>query len=207
MIQTPSPGEIKKRTAIVAEYGGINPYQEVFYIQSILTCAKLSMAAFNRYAASVIEEDDHDTFYHLQDALTQAAAISRYFWPSKNEGVQKLRAERLRQAFLMTETSPLKDRQIRNAMEHFDERLDKFLLSDPMGQIIPGPIVAPHHTVDEVVGSVFRLVDPWELIIVLFGEKYSFMPIYEEVERILILATKFDGEGGRLRIKQEDQDI
>lgn len=190
--------ELKRRTEIIAEYGGIIPYNEAFYIESIKYSATLSARAFDRFAAAVIQGRGDEIFIMLQDALTQAAALSRYFWPSREKGVHALRANRLRIAFEMDDQSPLKDRELRNALEHFDERLDNYLLEDRVGAIIPGPVVAPHYTVDEVLGSVFRLVDPWELVVVIFGNKHEFFPVKEEVDRILGLAEQFDKNGSRL---------
>ena len=55
-------------------------------------------------------------------------------------------------------SSPLEDRELRNALEHFDERLDDFLLKDPVGYFFPGPSVQSHEIADEAPGQIFRLV-------------------------------------------------
>ncbi len=43
------------------------------------------------------------------------------------KALHKNRAEFLRQIFDVTESSPLYDKKLRNALEHFDERLDMYL--------------------------------------------------------------------------------
>lgn len=89
-----------------------------------------------------------------------------------------------------------------NAMEHFDERLDDFLVGGATGSIIPGPIVGDHRIADDPSGSVFRLVDPAAQILIVFAEKHDFSGIRHEVGRILALARAFDEKGGRLRKKR-----
>jgi hypothetical protein len=61
-------------------------------------------------------------------------------------------------------------RLIRNAVEHFDERLDRFCTRDPLGTIFD-LIVESNELVDQQVTHVLRLVvDPEAEIIVLFGK-------------------------------------
>ncbi|MGV8935983.1 MAG: hypothetical protein ACOH2J_02605 [Allorhizobium sp.] len=190
--------EIKLRVDFIEKSGGILPHHEALYIDAISYSARLSASAFNKLARAVLDSCEGDMFISLQDALTHAAALSRYFWPGKNKGIHTLRAARLRLAFNVGDGSPLKDRDFRNALEHFDERLDEFLLSDPVGAIVPGPIVAPHRDSDDTIVSVFRQIDPIDSIAVIFGNKYEFAPVKDEVERILNLTQQVDTNGGRL---------
>jgi hypothetical protein len=65
----------------------------------------------------------------VQEGLAHAASLSGYFWPMKTGGERATaRGERLRKAFNLTDESPLRSRSLGNAFEHFDERLDRFLL-------------------------------------------------------------------------------
>lgn len=198
MNKTLTTDEVNRRVGIIKNYGGIIPYHEALYIDAMSYSARLSASAFDRLEQAVLDWRESDMFISLQDALTHAAALSRYFWPSRNKGVHSIRAARLRLAFDVGDESPLKDRGLRNSLEHFDERLDEFLLMDPVGVIVPGPIVAPHHHSGDAIGSVFRLIDPVNLIVVIFGNKYEFAPVKDEVERILNLAYQFGISGGRL---------
>jgi hypothetical protein len=67
-----------------------------------------------------------------------AAALSRYFWPTTTGNKKKqaeqlemrrMRGEKLRDIFKVTDDSPLCNRDLRNAWEHFDEKLDTYLIS------------------------------------------------------------------------------
>lgn len=62
----------------------------------------------------------------IQALVTQGAALSRYFWPARNNALHNARAAQLRQGLQVREDSPLRNRNLRNHLEHFDERLDLF---------------------------------------------------------------------------------
>ena len=89
-------------------------------------------------------------------------------------------------------------RGLRDALEHFDERLDEFLLKDLVGQFISGPVVGSLPLLKDAVTSMFRLVDPAQDTFVLLGESYTFGPLREAVDEILRKAEKMNDEGGRL---------
>ena len=178
--------ERKRRIGIAQECGGILAYAEAFYVQSILYEATASREAFQRFACAVVRDDPPAIIVSaIQEALTHAAGLSRYFWPSTTKGVTPARAKRLRELYKVEETSPLHDRALRNALEHFDERLDEYLLRDIAGIILTDPLVEPHTIADEAIGHVFRAVDPWEGIFILLSEKFEFFPVMDEVEQIL----------------------
>lgn len=186
---------------VVRECDGIMPGYEAFYIQSIIYSAQAAADAFEYFESAVINRANAATIVFLvQEALTHSAALSRFFWPSpqSSASIKKLslaRASRLRRAFII-DKSPLEDRNLRNALEHFDERLDEFLLNDPLaGTFFPAPLVQPHHLNDDPICHAFRSVDPEAMIFVVFGTKYDFKDIVEDVQRILALAKMYDRDG------------
>jgi len=135
----------------------------------------------------------------IQEGLTHAASLSRYFWPMKTGGrLAAARGERLRTAFELTDESPLKSRLLRNTFEHFDERLDRFLLNDIVGCFFPSPTVGSHELSDNALGNFFKLVDRVHGICVLLGDKVEFRPIRGEVQRILKHALQMSDRGSRL---------
>ncbi len=182
------------------EHRGIYPVFEIFYLQSILYSADRSAHAFRNFDKAVSQHLAPDfIFAAVQEALTYAGALSRFFWPMKAD--KKLafrRGARLRQAFELDDTSPLKWRRLRNAFEHFDEDLDQFLLEDRAGYFFPSPIIGDHHLADDDLGHIFKLVDPSGGVCVLLGNKFEFRPIQAEVERILVSVIQKYSAGGRL---------
>ena len=184
---------------IVTEYDGILPYFEAFYLASISYAAGRAVAAFDRFELAAERADNkEETVASVQEALTHVAALSRFFWPVRKSALAQARGKRLRASFGMVEGSPLQSRELRNALEHFDERLDEFLVDDHFGYFFPGPMVGDASLSEDVIGHIFRLVDPKTLQFVLLGEVYSFGAIREiaiEIERIASSASQ---AGGRL---------
>ena len=201
--------EVDRRATILVENcDGIYPPFEAFHILSVLYSTSRSLAAFRRYSSAISRGAGDDTIVSaVHEALGHAAALSRFFWPSrveakKSSGVQLLkntRARKLRQAFDLNEDSPLKDRRLRNALEHFDERLDRYMLADSAGFFFPGPMVGDHQLADDPTGHIFKLVDPKAQCFVLLGEKFYFRPLRKEVSRVHRRANEMDRKGSRLR--------
>ena len=181
--------ELRRRELIlVDECEGIQPLFEVFYIFAIYYCAERTLAALDRFwLAHHAGDNESETVSSAQEALTHSAALSRFFWPSPNSKYRKLneaRALQLRKAFKLDDTAELKSRSLRDALEHFDERLDLFLLKNIAGEMFPTPIVSRHEYADNETQKFFRMVDPEQMIFVLFGEKYAFGQIMIEVSQI-----------------------
>lgn len=194
--------ERRRRKALIAqEYGGIYPVYEAFYIHSIIYAAERSEAAFQRFDEAVAKSRSPSLIVAtVQEALTHAGALSRFFWPmkKKDDRLADTRGDRLRNAFAVDEASALKRRDLRNAFEHFDEDLDLFLLEDRAGYFFPSPLVEDQVLADDSIGHIFRLVDPTQGVCVLLGKKFEFRPIRSEVQRILARAIEMDEQGSRL---------
>lgn len=193
--------DLKEREhVLIKDFSGIVPYHEVFYIRSIMFSAKKSITSFNSFWQQLqeSESDPENIVYDLYEALAHAATISRYFWPSHNKKrLHSSRGLKLRNAFTLNDNNPLKDRQLRDTIEHFDERLDKFLLNDPIGHIFD-LIITDQEILDNEATYIFRLVDPTRGIVVLFGEKYNFISIQKAVHDIYGKAIQMDSNGGKL---------
>jgi len=189
----------ERATLIAQQYDGIFPAAEAFYIHSIIYAAERAEDAFQRFDKAVSASAEPALIVAMvQEALTHAAAISRFLWPMGRTDLPKARGKKLREAFAVEETSPLRHRKLRNAFEHFDEDLDSFLLADRVGYFFPTPIVDDHSLADDELGNIFKLVDPSSGICVLLGEKYEFGLIRAEVQRILTAARAMDAAGSRL---------
>ena len=158
-----------------------------FYGMSIRYAAERSLEAFEMFEAQVVHEADaHSTFASIQEALTHAAALSRFFWPvGKKNRLAQARGKRLREVFAMSEDSALRFRGLRNAFEHYDENLDRYLLEAPVGCFFPTPQVGNHELADEPVGNIFKLVDPKAGVCVLLGQKFEYRAVQREIEYLL----------------------
>ena len=196
---------------VTNNYEGILPYHEAFYLLSIHYSAGRCLESFERYDQIKNEGVAPDYIVSIiQEAVGHAAALSRYFWPSplgnkKNPNIKKLkekRGEKLRNSFGLTDESPLFNRDLRNAWEHFDERLDNYLLETDAGMFFPSCIVDSHTLADDPTGHIFKLLDPEAECLVLMGCKYFFAPIRREVEAIFNRIYAPEHSGGRLKTTQ-----
>lgn len=168
------------------------PFQ-AFYIHSMLfnaESARGSIEAVNSVMHVVFENSPenplaaipvHHVLDHLQNVILQAAALSRYFWPVRE--AHEWRGVQLRAVFEVSHQSPLKSRDLRNAIEHFDEKLDKYLEGGIVGQIFP-EYVGPLSGSDGVPVHFFRAYYIDKGVFELLGHRYEMNPIAAEVGRI-----------------------
>lgn len=191
-----------------SEEAAIWPPFQAFYIQSMLfnsTSAVRSIARLESIFSKLPEQVTQDDILRLptkavlnelQNMVLQSAALSRYFWPvRKGHGA---RGKRLREAFAMTESSPLWNRDLRNALEHFDERLDNYLTVGVVGYVFPEYVGAKPED-GGVPGHFFRayFADTGEFR--LLNEEFKMQPLADELLFIHQHLTTLDRNGGMLR--------
>ena len=165
----------------------IPPYALAFYRVAVDDAARSAVSSFLAYG-EVIEADGSgaEASRLLHDALTHSAAVSRFFWPSKQAGtLAAFRGEQLRKIYNIDETSALFNRDLRNELEHFDEKLDNWLREMPVGPIIASPVFGDHAIVDEGFGHAFKIVDYKNDVFVILGRKYEFGRICREIVRLI----------------------
>lgn len=178
------------------------PPFEVFYLISLHfnTDSALQSAKDLSDWVSQYERGD-DSFppqFALNDAqniLNQGAAISRFFWPTGKKYQE--RGEKLREAFGIFEDNALKDRKLRNMVEHYDEYLDDYLRCNFAGQYVPD-YFGPAPSDDRGPLKLFRayFVDTGHFEI--FGESYDVSPLvgailelHERIEKCLEEGARF----------------
>lgn len=130
----------KRARILVEEFSGIYPPTEIAYIGHISSLTHLTLKSFSRFELLSNGTDQQvrpdELFETLQTAISHSAALSRFFWPPRGKKLNAARGARLRNAFQMHDTSPLKDRELRNAIEHYDEHLDEYFLDPIIGNNI-----------------------------------------------------------------------
>src|SRR5450756_1457940 len=110
-----------------SDFGIWAPY-EAFYIQAMLFNTRSAVASIERVnnaleqvscgtPGDAFERLDRSALLNeLQNVILQAAALSRYFWPTRQG--HETRAKQVRDALDITEDNPLKNRDLRNEIEH-----------------------------------------------------------------------------------------
>lgn len=190
---------------------GILPFYEAFYIDSMLLNTQSAIASWERVSECLqmidgeVSEDaqidctTEEILDSLQNLIARAAALSRYFWPARDGKNQehKRRAEQLCRAFAVTDESSLKDRELRNCMEHFDERLDHYLSKLIIGHIIPS-YVGHASGQNQVPQHVFRAYFVDIGTFAILGTHYQIQPIVDEISRLHSILLQCNTEGCRL---------
>jgi hypothetical protein len=188
-----SEQELARRATLVAdEWGGIVPYFREIYGRSLYHSASRALHAFRRFDGALSAKDDSEAVSSIHEALGHCGNLSRYFWPSKQNSkrnspfatLAEARAFKLREAFSVTDESPLRDRALRDSLEHFDERLDRYFLGLDSGMIFPDPMIGPYQMAKIQYGHIFKLVDPDAEIFVVLGIEFRYASIRSEVQRI-----------------------
>lgn len=125
---------------------------------------------------------------NLQNILIHGAALSRYFWPShsRDKDKNKIHSDRaceLKQVFNLTDDSPLKNRELRNQLEHFDENLDLYFQEKPIvGYVIPAYVGGYQES--EVPIHFFRAYFIDSGIFNILGKEFKVQPIVDEIHKI-----------------------
>lgn len=192
---------------LIQECQGIQPVCHAFYMEAIRFNIE-SAASSIRFVMQEIEELDECGFDHIQvglrqnevldqiqNILIQAAALSRYFWSSKDGQykVHKLRAKQLRETFKLSDASPLKNRELRNQLEHFDENLDTYLWEKPIvGRILP-TYLGNQPDNEQVPYHLFRAYYLDTRVFETLGKRYELDPIIDELAKIYEFFTNDKG--------------
>lgn len=188
--------ETIERAKRVNERGiGVAPPLNLFYYYSILYSAECAFRAFEFYESLLIHKKNIDATQlvgAIQEAIGHAGALAFYFWNNGNSKMKdeikeytKNRSAGLRNDFNLSDDSPLKDRNLRNTFEHFDEKVDIFLINNLAGTFFPMPIIGKHTDLEEEqLNKNFKLLDIQAKCLVLLNHKFFFEDIQNEVIEI-----------------------
>ncbi|URL57019.1 hypothetical protein IM816_10115 [Luteibacter flocculans] len=183
----------------------IHPPHQAFYIQSMLfntTSAVQSLGLFNAMLATAQKnspEDPYGALYgtrflaELQNMIVHAGALSRYLWAANPN--HRWRGAELRGALQITDENPLRDRDLRNSVEHFDEKLDDYLAEDIVGEIFP-EYIGPTPTPNGVPTHIFRAYYVDTARFQLLDKIYDIEPIVAEVAQVHSKLLNMDKAGG-----------
>ncbi|PXY42726.1 hypothetical protein DMB65_01510 [Flavobacterium cheongpyeongense] len=187
----------------------IHPFNEAFYIQALLTKTRSifnDVELLNKIFESEYYDCQNDDVILdlLQNIILSVGGISRFFWPpnnpkNKNMVDYKIRGEKLREVYHVNDSSVLKNRDMRNLMEHFDERLDDFLKEFTIGIVMP-KYVGPITYVDNN-RTFFRAYFYDKHIFKMFNVEYQIEPIIEEINRIHEILLRQQENGDRFKLK------
>ena len=185
---------------------GIWAPNEAFYIHAMLFNTRSAVVSIE-WVSTALEQISRDLsgdalaqldrramLGELQNIIVQAAALSRYFWPARQG--HEARAKQLRAAFDVADDNPLKNRDLRKEIEHFDEKLDAYLSDGIAGYTLP-EFVGTLPESDGMTAHIFRAYYLEDGLFEILGKRYEIEPLAHEILRLHDRLLLADRNGGR----------
>lgn len=184
------------------------PPHEALYVNAMLFNTRRALKAAETIGAVIrnIEGSIHDVgqldldtsacLDAVQSIALHAAALSKYFWPVGKR--YKARGEHLRRKLGVLDGGPLEDRNLRNQLEHLDEKLDDYFKEQAFSGCVFPEFFGPEPNRDGPRALFFRayFINTGEFEVL--GDKYPIPALVSEVARIHELLHQMDAQGGRL---------
>jgi hypothetical protein len=140
-------------------------------------------------AQKALSSRDQEEFWaSIQNALSAAANIAKSLWGQGGKLAQE--REPLRQSLGISDSSPLSSTDLRNHLEHYDERLDRWYRTSQRRNhadylIGPASMIAGTEATD-----IFRHFDPSTGDVIFWIENYSIPPLGRALAELLPTATR-----------------
>lgn len=170
------------------EYIIIHPPYLIFYIESLKINCELAFNSIDMMNREIKRFDEtgkneineNIIIGNVQNIILQAGNISKYFFPISKKKICVERGAELRKRFNISDDNILRDKSIRNAIEHLDERIDKYFELSRAGYFFPS-YVGYEVLDDHNLGTFFRayFLDTHKLTIL--EEEYFLEPIINEI--------------------------
>ena len=198
----------------------MDDFLKVVYVGEIKKQCEFGLAAvkYLNHALQQIHNRDlgreEQQFYHsevfrqIHSLLTHASNVSRMFWPplpkqKQNETEQDyenrllkidkvVRGRVLKDEYGLNDHNPLKNRALRDHLEHYDERLDHWRNNSVNRIIVSDTIGPPNAVVGPAESEMMRWFDPTRNIFKFRGEEYNLQGIASSIDQLLILSRKLE---------------
>ena len=155
----------------------------VFKVELKTQCEQASVAAGQLGAA--LESRSSEIWSALQNILTTAGNASKLLWGTRGSEQADQRRP-LRDLVGVTDDSPLKSRDVRNAFEHFDERIERWHAAGDT-KVFASRNVGPPDAIrvaDESSLSHFGTFDPATGVVTFWDWTASIPDLLDELKRI-----------------------
>lgn len=137
----------------------------------------------NQALAGTSPESIDRVWYSLQALLVAAADVSKLLWPTKQKFSD--RGLELRRSLGVPQPSPLQPRALRDTFEHFDERLDEWVLRSRRSErrIFADSNIGPPGMIGGVhPDDILRQFDPATAELIFRGERFQLPPIIRALQ-------------------------
>lgn len=164
---------------------------EMVYLRELLGQCESGRAAVKRMNELLRGRQTTEFFREAADFLQHAACISRLLWPApKGNAAERARAmargNDLRCALRVDDTHVLRVRDLRDHLEHYDERIDDWAETSPNRNIVDN-MIGPRGAIagDAIKDKdIMRLYDPATKQFVFRGESFDIQALVNGVEDI-----------------------
>ncbi|TGV17062.1 hypothetical protein E5N72_17675 [Pseudoalteromonas sp. MEBiC 03607] len=151
-----------------------------------------------------------EVFRQIHSLLTHASNVSRMFWPpiprqKQNETDQNyenriltidkvVRGRALKGEYGLDDNNPLKNRKLRDHLEHYDERLDHWRNNSINRNIVSDTIGPPNAIVGPAESDMMRWFDPTRNVFKFRGEEYDLQSITTSIDQLLLRSRNLEEE-------------
>lgn len=162
------------------------------YLRELRTECGYALAA-KRHLDIAVPRSADDAFFLLHAALGHAANASKILWPSADRRSAARRGAQLQALLGIVSDHPLACRKLRNHLEHFDERLDRWAQTTRDANFFdrfigpPGMIKIESDQPDPIM----RHYDPATADAYFMGEKCSVLELMGGCQDVLSRITAF----------------
>jgi len=152
------------------------------FIEEIKLQCQYAMSAHSALISAVQKGDTRTTFFYVHAFLSHVGNVSKLFWPIRSQS--RARGEFLRNELGVSDSFLIKQRDPRNHLEHYDERLDDWASSSQRHNIADMNIM-PRSAIQGIDPSDFmRNLDPTTLAFYFTDEDYDLHGFASEMEAI-----------------------
>lgn len=170
----------------------LNGFEITWYMQEICMHALGARTEYGRLVAALASDNTRQTravWFHLTSFLAHSAMISKYLSPVSKNNVSEVRKKTLKGLLSVNDDSDVLPRDTRDNVEHFDERIDKWVgrTQDIVEMVLLNR--ASHDLIRVAEKRVKRLLILDEMVFISErkgGSQFelSLVPLHKEVERI-----------------------
>jgi predicted DNA-binding protein YlxM (UPF0122 family) len=154
---------------------------ERLFVGEVSLQCQFAAFAYADFRSALAAHEQGRVFFSVHAFLSHAANVSKFFWPSRK--ASKSRGEFLREELNIDNNSPIRLRNFRNHLEHYDERLEDWASSSQRKNIVDRNIM-PRNAISGIDPEDFhRNLDPQTLKFYFRGEDYDLSAIAEALEQ------------------------
>lgn len=147
------------------------------YMREIVNQGEAAQIAAQDFNAACVKNDRSRTFAAAQLLLAAAAMISKLLWTKRTND----RGPILRAKLQIGEIPVLKSREVRNGLEHFDERLDRYFSEGHRNIYDQNILDRDQIVVGGKTPMHLRLIDPKKGTISVLEDEVSIQELFDAI--------------------------